>query len=74
MLEYVRPTRVVRRHYIGNGLVGCPIQGADVDVEECLRCLRLREVVRERRPYVVCEGVPREMPRPILELVPPHGS
>jgi hypothetical protein len=75
VLAYLRPDRIVRPHYIGDGLVGCPMQGVDVDVETCLRCVRLREVVAETaRPYIVCDGVAPEPPVSVLEVVPPTGA
>jgi hypothetical protein len=36
--------------------VGCPLRGADVDIEECMACTKLLRVVDDDPPYVVCTG------------------
>ncbi|HTJ60278.1 MAG TPA: hypothetical protein VL333_03695 [Candidatus Saccharimonadales bacterium] len=36
--------------------VGCPLRGADVDIEECMACTKLLRVVDDDPPYVVCNG------------------
>jgi hypothetical protein len=43
--------------YIAGGHVYCRVAHEDRDVEQCMRCLRLKEIVdRVSPPYVVCEG------------------
>lgn len=34
--------------------VGCPLRGADVDIEECMACRKLLRMVEDDPPYVVC--------------------
>ena len=36
--------------------VPCPLQGVDVLIEECLTCGKLRNVVEDDLPYVICAG------------------
>ncbi len=58
------------RHYVGDGMVGCPIRDRDLDVETCMRCPRLREFVSDPQPFVVCDGVTRESPLTLLGATP----
>jgi hypothetical protein len=41
---------------IDGARVGCPLRGADVDIEECMACPKLLRVVDDDPPYVVCTG------------------
>lgn len=62
-------TRLPRgAHIVDNGRVGCPIRGADVDVEECLTCPRLTGVGEDGAlTYVTCRTA-----SPLADLpVPP---
>jgi hypothetical protein len=41
------------------GMVGCPIHGQDVEVDQCLACGRLdRIALAEKLPFIVCDGEP----------------
>ena len=44
------------RATIDGARVGCPLRGADVDIEECMACTKLLRVVDDDPPYVVCTG------------------
>jgi hypothetical protein len=44
------------RATVDGGRVGCPLRGADVDIEECMACTKLLRVVDDDPPYVVCNG------------------
>jgi hypothetical protein len=37
--------------------ISCPLRGTDVDIEECMACGRLRRVVDDDPPYVVCTAL-----------------
>jgi hypothetical protein len=45
-----------RRSTVDGARVGCPLRGADVDIEECTACTKLLRVVDDDPPYVVCNG------------------
>ena len=36
--------------------VACPLRGVDVQIEECLACGKLRNIVNDDLPYVICGG------------------
>ncbi len=36
--------------------VSCPLRGIDVQIEECLACGKLRNIVGDDLPYVICAG------------------
>jgi hypothetical protein len=44
------------RAFIDGARIGCPLRGADVDIEECMACTKLLRVVDNDQPYVVCSG------------------
>ena len=44
------------RAFVDGARVGCPLRGADVDIEECVACTKLLRVVDDDPPYVVCNG------------------
>ncbi|HEV2249358.1 MAG TPA: hypothetical protein VGT60_02495 [Candidatus Limnocylindria bacterium] len=48
--------RRAQRALVDGARVGCPLRGADVDIEECLACPKLLRVVDDDPPYVVCAG------------------
>lgn len=43
------------RSLVANGRVFCRIQGADIDVDNCIGCPHLR-VMDGRASYIVCDG------------------
>lgn len=44
------------RSFVDGARVGCPLRDSDVDIEECLACGKLRRVVDDDPPFVVCTG------------------
>ena len=36
--------------------VACPLRGVDVQIEECFACGKLRNIVNDDLPYVICAG------------------
>lgn len=49
-----------RHHFVDRGRVGCPLQNRDVELDQCLRCVRF--VVLEERgslPAVICDASPQ---------------
>lgn len=42
------------RSFVDGARVGCPLRGADVDIEECMARSKLLRVVEDDPPYVVC--------------------
>lgn len=44
------------RRFIDDSRVACPLRGVDVQIEECLACSKLRNVVNDDLPYVICAG------------------
>jgi hypothetical protein len=44
------------RASVDGARVGCPLRGADVDIEECMACTKLLRVVDDDPPYVICNG------------------
>ena len=44
------------RAFVDGAWVPCPLQGVDVLIEECLTCGKLRNVVEDDLPYVICAG------------------
>ena len=36
--------------------VECPLRGVDVTIEECRTCGKLRNIVEDDLPYVICAG------------------
>ena len=46
----------VSRDLIDGTRVSCPLRGVDVQIEECLACGKLRNIVEDDIPYVICAG------------------
>ena len=44
------------RSLIDGTRVGCPLRGVDVEIDECLTCGKLRNIVEDDLPYVICGG------------------
>ena len=36
--------------------VECPLRGVDVAIEECRTCGKLRNIIEDDLPYVICAG------------------
>lgn len=49
-------SRRARPAFIDGARVGCPLRNADVDIEECMACVKLLRVVEDDPPRVVCTG------------------
>jgi len=45
-----------QRRLIDGTRVACPLLGVDVQIEECLACGKLRNIVEDDLPYVICAG------------------
>jgi len=44
------------RGLIDGTRVSCPLRGVEVQIEECLACGKLRNIVEDDIPYVICAG------------------
>ena len=44
------------RRLIEGPRVSCPLRGVDVQIDECLACGKLRNIVEDDLPYVICAG------------------
>lgn len=44
------------RDLIDGTRVSCPLRGVEVQIEECLACGKLRNIVEDDIPYVICAG------------------
>jgi len=44
------------RGQIDGTRVSCPLRGVDVQIEECRACGKLRNIVEDDIPYVICAG------------------
>ena len=42
--------------FIDGTRVACPLRGVDVQIEECFACGKLRNIVSDDLPYVICAG------------------
>lgn len=50
------------RRLIDGTRVACPLRGVDVQIEECLACSKLRNIVNDDLPYVICGGRRTDLP------------
>ena len=44
------------RAFIDGTRVGCPLRGVDVTIEDCKACGKLRNIIEDDLPYVICAG------------------